>query len=769
MIEVLDPDVESGFMPDSTDPRKWERSIDKYRHPSNSFSTVMISVLYVDDDRALLEAVKLTLEKTGEISVRTAESAYGAQSFLADRKFDVIVSDYQMPGIDGIEFLKQFRAAGNEIPFIIFAERSREETVIEAINSGADFYLLKEGDPEARCADLSLRIREAVRRSRTANSGCGGDGAHEDLADSLPLPFFEIDTKGNIRCMNKTGRAAFLYSEEDIERGVHHLQLILSRERVRACRDIEEFVAGETKFSEADYTFQRKDGTSFPGTLYMNQVLQEGKTTCIRGVIVDLTGRKESEALLRTLINSMPDLFCFKDGEGRWIETNERTLQILRIEGVDYRGLTDDEITEYSPLYGNILARSRESDARAWQSAGGVREERTFVGSDGSESTFDMISTPIFKEDGSRSGLVIIARDITESRRAEEDLKNNRQLLRAIIDNNPAWIACVDRQGRYLFANRNFCNTFDLTTSEIVGMYGGDLLPPHIFERHLPLLDACLNGETVHFTDENPAWATGPTYDIGSYTPIFGSDGSVTGAVLMVNDVTELKKTEAALSQANRKLNLLSSITRHDIQNSLHVLYGYLDLACESRDETERTNFIGKAIEQVKKIRSEIGFTRDYQDLGVHAPEWQEPQQILEQAWQFVPAGAVTLHADLGGVFVYADPMLGKVVSNLIDNALRHGGAVTSITVYFRVTPDGLVWIVEDDGVGLPEAMKEKVFLKGVGKNTGYGLFLAREILGITDIGIRETGEPGKGARFEILVPPGRYRCSDESCERPDQ
>ncbi|EJG07540.1 multi-sensor signal transduction histidine kinase [Methanofollis liminatans DSM 4140] len=719
----------------------------------------MISVLYVDDDPDTRGRVKFFLEAGGEVSVLTADSADGAHVLLVDQRFDVIVSDYQMSGTDGIAFLKQIRAAGNEIPFILFAERSREEAVIEAFNSGAQFYLLKEGDQEECFSTLSLRIRQAVRRR----------GGHEDLENSLPLPFFEIDIKGNILRMNRAAHEAFLYSREDIERGVHHLQLILPRERVRACRDIETVISRDLPHSQSNYIFQRKDGSSFPGTLYVNPVLQDGNTICIRGLIVDLTVQMENEALLRTLIHSMPDLFCFKDGEGRWIETNERSLTFLRIEGLDYKGLTDDEIAEYSSFYRKILVQSGESDSRAWQSAGGLREDQTFVGPDGCERTFDIIRTPIFKDDGSRSGLVIIARDITEKKKAEEELIKGRQLLRAIIDNNPAWIACVDRDGRYLLANRNFCETFNLTTSEIVGMDGRDLLPPHILERHMPLVEACLNGETVHFADESPDWVKGPKYDIGSYTPITGSDGRVAGVVLMVNDVTELKRTETALSQANRKLNLLSSITRHDILNSLHVLYGYLDLASTSGDEGEKTVFIGKAIEQVKKIRSEIDFTRDYQDLGVHAPEWQEPQKLLEQAWQFIASGNVTLHADLEGVAVYADPMLGKVISNLIDNALRHGGAVTSITASFRLTPDGLIWSVEDDGVGLSEDMKERIFLKGVGKNTGYGLFLAREILGITEISIRETGTSGKGARFEILVPPGRYLCSVESCVRADR
>jgi len=116
------------------------------------------------------------------------------------------------------------------------------------------------------------------------------------------------------------------------------------------------------------------------------------------------------------------------------------------------------------------------------------------------------------------------------------------------------------------------------------------------------------------------------------------------------------------------------------------------------------------------------------------------------------------LSVDLAGVQVFADSMLEKVFHNLVENALRHGEKVKSISISARETKEGLTIICEDDGVGIPADDKEKVFLRGFGKNSGLGLYLVREVLGITDMRIRETGVPGKGARFEVLVPVGNYR-----------
>jgi signal transduction histidine kinase len=107
---------------------------------------------------------------------------------------------------------------------------------------------------------------------------------------------------------------------------------------------------------------------------------------------------------------------------------------------------------------------------------------------------------------------------------------------------------------------------------------------------------------------------------------------------------------------------------------------------------------------------------------------------------------------------VYADPLLEKVFYNLIENAVRNGEHVTTIKFSKNLSDIGLSIICEDNGAGIPAAMKENIFKPGIGKHTDIGLFLVQEILSITGIIIKETGEPGKGARFEMTVPKGAWR-----------
>ena len=125
-----------------------------------------LKILYVDDEPSLLDIVKIFLERTKEFSVETCISSKEALNILKSSRFDAIVSDYQMPEMDGINFLIQVRAEYKDIPFILFTGRGREEVVINAINNGADFYVQKGGDLKAQFAELIHKIKMASQKTQ---------------------------------------------------------------------------------------------------------------------------------------------------------------------------------------------------------------------------------------------------------------------------------------------------------------------------------------------------------------------------------------------------------------------------------------------------------------------------------------------------------------------------------------------------------------------------------------------------------------------------
>jgi len=222
---------------------------------------------------------------------------------------------------------------------------------------------------------------------------------------------------------------------------------------------------------------------------------------------------------------------------------------------------------------------------------------------------------------------------------------------------------------------------------------------------------------------------------------------------------TERSRVEKALADANRKLNLMTSITRHDINNQTLALQAYIDLSEGVVTDPVVLQYIQKLRLIATTIRKQISFTKQYEDIGVHAPVWQDPETLVEPLRSFLKGTEITITTRDLDFEVYADPLLSKVFENLIDNSLRHGKQVQQITISAMPGEQGtMILRYEDDGVGVSDEDKTKIFKKGFGKHTGLGLFLSREILEITGITIRETGTPGKGARFEMIIPPDGFR-----------
>jgi PAS domain S-box-containing protein len=227
----------------------------------------------------------------------------------------------------------------------------------------------------------------------------------------------------------------------------------------------------------------------------------------------------------------------------------------------------------------------------------------------------------------------------------------------------------------------------------------------------------------------------------------------------LLRDITDRKQAELALSEANKKINLLTNITRHDITNKIVAVHSYLALIRELATDPVQIQYIDKQEQAVMAMNEQVAFTKEYQQLGTEAPSWQDAEKVLRIAKTQVDFGKISLDSTLGSWEIFADPMLDKVFYNLCDNAVKYGGpAITTIRISPHRDENDLLIVVEDDGAGISVQDLPRMFERGYGKHTGLGLFLSREILAITDITIRVTSVPGRGARFEIHVPAGKFR-----------
>jgi len=261
-----------------------------------------------------------------------------------------------------------------------------------------------------------------------------------------------------------------------------------------------------------------------------------------------------------------------------------------------------------------------------------------------------------------------------------------------------------------------------------------------------------LNARIVPDSDVPVAWVDGVAEDV--------TERKVLEMEMHYHEA-EVNRYALALTRANEKLNLLSSITRHDILNQLTALSGYLELMSEGPKSPQIQKYIDIEKRIAETIKKQIQFTKDYHEIGVQSPQWYNVKKAIETATAPLPLHQGTLVVSIENISIYADPLLEKVFYNLVENALRYGRDPIRIAFSSRIQGDTISIICEDNGEGVPEEFKEAIFRRQYFKHTGFGLFLSREILGITGLSIRESGEQGKGARFEITVPQGYFHVDD--------
>jgi signal transduction histidine kinase len=233
----------------------------------------------------------------------------------------------------------------------------------------------------------------------------------------------------------------------------------------------------------------------------------------------------------------------------------------------------------------------------------------------------------------------------------------------------------------------------------------------------------------------------------------------VTFLLVTIRDISRHRYTEEMLGEANQKLSLLTDLTMHDISNHLTTIKLCQEKALASSDPTIVTEYIAMAQEGVSQMEATIGFTCEYENFQAISSGWQQVHMIIESSKSEVALGSVKVNNQIpDDLDVYADPIIRKAFTTILENAIRHGECITGILISCLEVDKNMIITCEDDGVGILAEEKEQIFEHGYGKNTGIGLFLAREILSITGISIRECGVFGKGAKFEISVPEGAYR-----------
>jgi len=336
--------------------------------------------------------------------------------------------------------------------------------------------------------------------------------------------------------------------------------------------------------------------------------------------------------------------------------------------------------------------------------------------------------------------------------RAVEQRHATEQRLSRLIALAEEGICLVGPDRRIWFANPKLASIFGRTPVELNGMFISELLDGETFNADE------LHGDRSVQHEMHARKKDGNEIYIRVVSAPYPLDSSKEGHLFVISDITTFKDNEKELLLLNKKLSLLGSMTRHDIVNQLTTIRGMLGLVHRKTDDEVILNLIETAEEAADRVNKHIEFSKEYQKAGMQVPVWQNLQTCWSLAYAMTRKKGLTFTYDGKNYEVFADQLLQKVFYNLIDNSLKHGKSVFYIMVHTRVQDGNLVIIYEDDGEGIQDSMKERVFERGVGSGTGWGLFFVREVLGLTGITITEEGTFGIGAKFLITVPEGGYR-----------
>jgi PAS domain S-box-containing protein len=303
-----------------------------------------VSVLLVDDNPSLLKLTKLFLEQSGYFSVTTVKSAPLALRLLDTGSFDAIISDYQMPEMDGIAFLKQIRSQGNKTPFIIFTGKGREEVVIDAIDNGVDFYIQKGGDPQSQFTELAYKVKRAIEQQRVGEALMSSEERYRSLIETTGTGFVIFDRDHRVITANNEYIRLTGHSDFSEIQGVPVTDWIASCDRGRYEQEISNCIRmGQIQGLEVDYITPY--GSVQP--IEMNaSVIQNGPGIMIQSLCRDITSRKQVERALRASEEKYRNLI--ENANEVIVVAQDGMLRLVNHQAEELTGYSEQELLSMS-------------------------------------------------------------------------------------------------------------------------------------------------------------------------------------------------------------------------------------------------------------------------------------------------------------------------------------------------------------------------------------------------------------------------------------
>ncbi len=708
-------------------------------------SPEQIHILHVDDDPRFLDLTAEFLKRADDrFQIETASNATAALAELNTAPPDCIISDYEMPDKDGIEFLQTVRAQYPELPFILFTGKGSETVASEAISAGVTDYLQKDTGTE-QYKLLANRITNAVSAWQTRQKVT----KQEKL---LRLTEFTGDT-GGWQLDRDTGtveltagaRRITRLSADDIA-----LEQIIEcfhpddRERVRGL--VETAIQTGEKARETCRLQPRGQQTQRLVAVIVRPVVSNGEVTALRGAINDITEtrkRKQELAQTRDLVENMETMADIAAWEYN-PDTGELTATpgLHRIYGCDPETeLTDQMAIEY--VHPEDRAAFEQQFRECIETGTPYEMDTRIVRDDGEHRWVTVRGEQVTTEDTTTVVRGYI-QDITDAKTREQQLVEHEAILEVLSDA----VYVVDEDGQFTYVNDEFVELVGYDRDIIIGSTPALIKSADAVDRAERQLGKILSDDgpdaatfevTIQPRDGDPIICK----DHMKALPYEGEEFN--GSVGTLRDITAYKQRTQELRRKNEQLEEFTSVVSHDLQAPLNVAQGRIELAADNGDSphlAEATDALDRSQELIEDL-----LTLARQGKTVGDRESVALAALATEVWQTTTTEDATLQID-GNRAIQADrSRLRQLLENLFKNAIEHGD--TDITVTVGTTDDG--FYVADTGPGIPEEVQEKVFEAGYSTTedgTGFGLRIVKQVATAHGWTVQMTTASHGGAKF---------------------
>jgi len=757
-----------------------------------------------------------------------------------DGPHDVILVDYNLPGYDALRALAVLKERGLEIPTIVVTGTVGEEIAVECIKKGADDYLLKD-----RMVRLGAAVRQAVRNRellverrnsearilhlnkvlkavREVNQLIVRERNPERLlaeacdvlvgTRGFRMVWIGLAEPGNDVVVPAAwaGEGADFLQEARInlagEYGSGPTSTAILEGRPNVCQDVASdprmapwrrsaLSRGFASILAAPIRFENRVFGALVGYKEKPHAFDGEEIHLLSELAGDIgfalqsieerSRRKKAEEALRAseeyyrnLVEISPDAILHVAVDGKILHCNYRTCIAL--------GYTSrDEIigrNAFDMIAPEDARRGRDNFRKTMEVGTQRFNQYTFVKKDGSRIPVEASSTSVVGEDGKPTGLIVVGRDISERKRAEEDLKTSEKRFRDIADNAQEWIWEVDTEGKYTYSSQTVEKVLGYTPEEILQKHFHNVFHPDdreslktealaAFAAKQPLRDFI--NRNVHKNGKTVWLAT-------SAFPVLDEKGNLQGYRGVDTDITERKELEERFLQSQKMeaVGRLAGGVAHDFNNLLTTIIGtssLLLMKLNARDASyERIRTILETGERGARLtRQLLAFSRK----EVFRPEVLNLNEVIQGMSKMVGR---LIGEDIGFRFlldpeiaaVKADPgQIEQVVLNLVVNArdaMKNGGelylSTDNVTLGeedcrqgSEATPGEYVrLVVSDTGPGIPTEILDHIFepfFTTREEGTGLGLSTVYGIVNQLGGHVSVDTALGRGSAFEIYIP----------------